>query len=164
MAYLSLFHFAKSVCSMAAHDHQHSARLRATLNEARAGMMHMADPVSEPGIGEQPIIPTVHDALARYRGRPKKRAIPTATVRAGKARHGTSLIIICDLCHAAHELAACPYYYLLARTRAGNISVVPETGQRKCPLCWGYGHQKRTCPCRRQVEQLTQEQHQEEEE
>jgi hypothetical protein len=68
----------------------------------------------------------------------------------------TELILECDLCEASHLLEACPYSHIVLGARLANGPIIPESGQRKCGLCWGSGHQKRTCPCRRELQEIFQ--------
>jgi hypothetical protein len=155
-AYLTLFHFAKSVCTIASRDLHRTADVLRMLNAMRMNMMQVAPPVP-PGVRQEALIATVHDAPPRVRGRPKNRQIPNAVVRAAKVRHGTELIVTCDLCEDVHELEKCPFYHLVLAARLANGPIVPRAGQRKCPVCWGYGHQRRTCPCRREAQVLTEQ-------
>jgi hypothetical protein len=164
-AYLTLFHFAKTLCSSASRDTAGSCALFSRLNELHMELVEVSIPVPVPEIGQEAPIGDVQDAVPRSRGRPKKRQIPNHTVRAAKRRKGTELILECDLCEASHLLEACRYYHIVMGARLANGPIFPIPGQRKCALCWGYGHQKRTCPCRRELQALLQmHQHQDEEE
>jgi hypothetical protein len=140
-AYLTLFHFAKGICGMAARDHERSCRLPRVLQELRAEMTTLLVEAGEPNEH----VRDISDAVARRRGRPKKREIPNATMRAAKTRKGAEMIISCDLCDGAYELNRCLDIDIVLGARVQNGPLIPETGQRKCGLCWGYGHQKRTC-------------------
>jgi hypothetical protein len=152
--YLTLFHFAKGICGMAARDHERSCRLLRVVHELRA---EITTPSGEAG-GPDEQVRDIQDAVARRRGRPKKREIPNATVRAAKTRKGVEIIISCDLCDGADELSRCPDIDIVLDARVQNGPLIPETGQRKCGLCWGYGHQKRTCPCRWELKTRKDEQ------
>jgi hypothetical protein len=131
-----------------------SMRFLRSLNDARVGMMEVAGPTVAQDMRGQDGIPAVHDALPRFRGRSKKRQIPNATVRSAEACHRKELIMTCDLCGKGHQLENCPYSHLVLAARLANGQMVSRVGQRKCPLCWGYGQQRRTCPCLRELDEL----------
>jgi hypothetical protein len=83
-ACLTLFHFAKGICGMAARGHERSCRLLRVLHELRA---EMTTPLVEAGEHDEQVR-YIQDAVARRRGRPKKREIPNATLRGAKTRKG----------------------------------------------------------------------------
>jgi hypothetical protein len=101
--YLTLFHFAKGIYGTAARDYEQSCRLLRVLHELRA---EMTTPLVEAGERDEHV-QDIQNAVARRRGRPKKREIPNSTVRAAKPRTGAEMILSCDLCDGAHELSRC---------------------------------------------------------
>jgi hypothetical protein len=100
-AYLTLFHFVKGICGMTTRDHERSYRLLKVFHELRAEITTPLVEAEE--LDEQ--VRDIQDAVARRRGRLKKREIPNATVPAAKTRKGTEMFISCDLCDGAHELS-----------------------------------------------------------
>jgi hypothetical protein len=144
--YLTLFHFAKGICSLAAREHGRSCHFLTVLHHLRMEMMVPSEPQQADGE-----VQDIRDALARPRGRPKTREIPNASVRAANANTAGGMIISCELCDESHDLSSCPDHDIVLGARIANADVIPGWSQRTCPLCFGYDHQRRTCPCRRRL-------------
>jgi hypothetical protein len=163
-AYRTLFHFAKSLCRSASRGIERSCALFRRLNELRLELVGVSIPVSVPEIGQDDPIGDVRNAVPRSRWHQKTRQIPNCTLRAAKLRKGTDLILACDFCEPLRLLDACPSYHIIAGVRLTNGPLIPLSRQRKCDLCCPYGHQKGTCPSRRELQALVEmEKHQKEE-
>jgi hypothetical protein len=146
--YLTLFHFAKGIYSLMAREQGRSCHFLTVLHQLH---MEVMVPSAEPQQvdGE---VRDIRDALARPRGRPKARDISNATVGAATANKPVGMIISCELRDGSHDLSSCPDQDIVLGARIANADVIPGCGQRKGPLCFGDGHQRRTCPCRRQLQ------------
>jgi hypothetical protein len=128
---LTLFHFAKAICSLAAREHARSCRLLTVLHQLCTEMMV---PPAEPEQADGDV-QDIRNALARARGRSKTGEIPNATVRAAKATKAVGMMISCESCDGSHDLSSCPYQNLVLGARIANADVIPGSEKMRY-LLW----------------------------
>jgi hypothetical protein len=69
-----------------------------------------------------------------------------------KANKTVGMIISLELCDGAHHRSSCPDQDIALGACIANANVSPGSGQRKRPLFFGYGHQRRTRSCCRHLQ------------
>jgi hypothetical protein len=132
-AYLTLLHFAKSICSLAAQDPEWVRKTMLSFREMRKAMFRESNEV--PGRNElQPVI-------GRPKGRPRKSQI-ARRVAAGLSMRRKR----CQICKGAHNLKECPHLPELEDIRNENLRLEADNRQRRCRVCLGFGHNAATCP------------------
>jgi hypothetical protein len=124
--YLTPFHFAKGISSLAARKHARSCQFLTILHQLRIEMMV---PAAEPEQADGEVR-NFCDALARSRGRSKTCEIPDATLRAAKAIKAVAMIVLCELCDGSHDLSSCPDQDIVLGARIANANAIPWSGQR----------------------------------
>ena len=144
--YLSLLHLAKCIASMGSRNRDVSVRVTDELQGLLDRLLDLPETTAGASAGtsddsDEPPTEThvvdVHDASHRSRGRPRKRESPIEAFRANRT---------CILCGKRHPLEHCDRYPEYAAAVDHNLENVEDTGHRRCSICAGIGHNKKTCP------------------
>lgn len=160
--YLRLYHLAKSVVSIASKNADTSSKLFSELSAIRKSLLSL--PMSEPVLGkefheeieEEEALPqetaaTVHkdsdvidvtDAVGRRRGR-KKKSVNEQRKKLRQIREQE-----CPLCGKKHEITRCSRYREFKAAVTHNQELPNQEGKHRCRMCFGFGHNAKTCPWR----------------
>lgn len=156
--YLTLYHLAKCVVSIASRDSRNSSKLFAELSSIKRDLLALPsteltevkefteDSEAEEIIPEESVIHEtaeivdVIDSAGRRRGRKKK----SMNEQRRKLRRSTKET--CQLCGQAHDLAKCHRFRDFRTAITHNQNQPDEEGKRRCRMCFGIGHNTKTCP------------------
>ena len=156
--YLTLYHLAKCVVSIASRDSRNSSKLFAELSSIKRDLLALPstevtevkefteDSEAEEIIPEESVIHEtaeivdVIDSAGRRRGRKKK----SMNEQRRKLRRATKET--CQLCGQAHDLTKCHRYRDFRTAITHNQNQPDEEGKRRCRMCFGIGHNTKTCP------------------
>jgi hypothetical protein len=123
--YLTLLHFAKSICSRKAEDPVWARRTMLSFNEMRDGMYGKSN--------ESLNVAELQPAKGQPKGRPRKSQI---------ARQVTAGLSV--------RRSHCQHLSGLTKVRQQNACSEADNKTRRCRICLGTGHNALTCPHRRQ--------------
>ena len=136
--YLRLFHAGKTLSSLASRNKQTALQVLKLFNDTTNELLNVNLLAQEPESSETNLKQRdVMDAIARAKGRPKKR------LKYNLDRRGVHK---CRICDRAHETCQCKYYDQLLSIM--NKHEDYDGDQRRCGLCTEPGHNNRTCPLR----------------
>ena len=148
--YLTLFHLAKSLASVASRSLDVSLRIREDLQGMLNTLLNIPETASgavsrAPSDDEGDIVPPqpqmeiveVRDAVSRPRGRPKRQET------AAERFHGHHQ---CILCGERHQITECTRYEAFAAAVQHNQEEVQDEAHHRCGICSGIGHNRKTCP------------------
>ena len=156
--YLRLYHLAKSVVSIASRDADASSRLFTELSGIRKHLLSLPitdsvmgkefhEEIEDPHTEEAPDPPRedqtvidVMDAAGRRRGR-KKKSVNEQRKKLRRTRDQT-----CQLCGAKHEITRCTRYRDFRAAITHNQELPNQEGKHRCRICFGFGHNSKTCP------------------
>jgi hypothetical protein len=134
--YLSLLHFAKSICSSGAQDLSLARRTMFSFRQIRDGIYA--------GSNQPSSVTELHTAIGRPKGRPRKSQM-ARRLAAGLSMRWNS----CPLCDGEHVLNECPHLPELSDVRLENSQREIGDRRKRCRICFGLGHNAQTCPHRR---------------
>ena len=157
--YLALFHLAKTVASVGSRNREVSLRIHEELQKMLNELFALpettkgasaveseaeddeapadVDAAPEPEEPEPENVVEVQDCVHRRRGRPKKQQTIAEMFR-GRRK--------CVLCGATHRVQSCSKYDAFASAVEHNLKEVDDAGRRRCSICAGIGHNKKSCP------------------
>lgn len=155
--YLTLYHLAKSVVSIASRDAGNSSKLLGELTRIKRSLLSLpltgsvmteefsdeseqeGVPPNEHAVSELNIV-DVTDSAGRRRGR-KKKSVNEKRMNVRKMREES-----CQLCGKAHNMTKCRRYRDFKAAVTQNQSIPDENGRHRCRMCFGIGHNTKTCP------------------
>jgi hypothetical protein len=158
--YLTVWHFAKGVSSLASRS----------VEKAEWFMLQL-QVIRERLLADEPLVPEEHegftrdvqDAQARTKGRPSRQQVAANVTRSAQNRIRGPEITACPICDEAHAIADCEYFAEVAEVREANSEIERPGAAKRCAVCLAWGHTKRTCEHRIRAKEIISAQKDEDE-